>query len=197
MLKTTIKTERPILFTEELVRAILAGRKTVTRRPYKGPSENYMIETRRQKYPAITELYKDVARSSGIHVSRCPYGFIGDKLYVRETFCIVENEQPAPYPLRSVFRATTPIQDRDKYTWKPSIHIPKDIARIWLEITDLRLEPIQDITEDEAKAEGVGKHLKTGSYRDLFRDAWSTLYSQEQWEENRLVWVIKFRKIAI
>jgi len=192
-MKSSLNTERPILVTEELVRAILTGRKTVTRRPYKGPSENYMIETRRPNYPAITELYKDVARSSGIHVSRCPYGFIGDKLYVRETFCLVDNEQPAPYPLRAVFRATTPIQDRDKYTWKPSIHMPKDIARIWLEITDIRIERVQRISEDKAKTEGMLPHPQTGSYRDSFFEAWKAIYGPHKKD----VWVIEFRRIAI
>ena len=120
--------ERPIGFNEEMVRAILDGKKTQTRRPIK------------QQY-------------GGVH--DCPYGKVGDRLWVRET------------------------------------------SRITLEITNVRIERVQDISEHNAKAEGVMPDKETGGCVDAFMFLWDEIYASKGfgWDANPWVWVIEFKKM--
>ena len=152
---------KPILFNTEMVRAILAGRKTVTRRL---PSKR--IEDKWYEY----DEYVSAVMPHDIPCVRCnekafyeqypPYQ-IGDILYVRETWArLVTAKDGEMQSERYVYKATDtyPFGESGyivKFRWKPSIHMPKEAARIWLKVTDVRVERLQDITEDDVCKEGA------------------------------------------
>jgi len=189
--------ERPILFSAPMVRAILEGRKTVTRRAVKGSGLNFLADFT-PEYVALP------------HNHFCPYGKPGDRLWVRETFaCGLCTDQPYAY------RATHAPEDleagwRDPIKWKPSIHMPRAACRILLEITDVRVERLQDITEEQAKAEGVRlytDHAELGDWwhvegidtysadpRKSFELLWSSVGGD--WGANPWVWVVSFRRVT-
>lgn len=148
---------KPILFNTEMVRAILDGRKTCTRRlPRKQIEEKYLEYeewVRAVATPGSTWL-----REKEFYEEYPPYQ-LGDILYVRETW-------GHPIFLNSdkqyVFRADKIAESgfkNDSHIWHPSIHMPKEAARIWLKVTDVRVERLQDITEDGAEAEGMPDSL--------------------------------------
>ncbi|AZE73171.1 Phage protein [Pseudomonas synxantha] len=152
---TAIK-ERPILFSAPMVRAILEGRKTVTRRAVKGSGLNFLADFT-PEYVALPENHF------------CPYGNPGDRLWVRETWYCDHFEvlrgpylKPDDLDIREAIDDGTLVYAADGLTpyeadqpiWKPSIHMPRWASRILLEITDVRVERLQDISEDQAKAEG-------------------------------------------
>ena len=139
---------KPILFNTEMVRAILDGRKTCTRRIAKGfiPDDalwGYTAFTPKG-YISCRGLYAD---GYGEKFYKLPYQ-PGDILYVRETFI-----QAAAHTFW--YKADDKAWMSKDLLWKPSIHMPKEAARIWLKVTDVRVERLQDITEDGAKAEGM------------------------------------------
>ncbi|WP_460091149.1 hypothetical protein [Pseudomonas sp. S2_E02] len=153
--------ERPILFSAPMVRAILDGRKTVTRRLCKPqPSANaHTTSADGNPLGAWWETGKDI--------NRCPYGQPGDRLWVRETFIDlrgtgVEHRPDPDGPLQRYAYAADcrPGSHSDEarkdfgLKYKPSIHMPRAACRILLEITDVRVERLQDISDDQAKAEG-------------------------------------------
>lgn len=225
----TARRERPILFNGPMVRAILDGRKTVTRRAIKSDwiqSERAPLDTS----PGIFHFW-----CSGEHA--CPYGAPGDRLWVRETFALLGNEDGVCIDWHDnmvrgderhaarIYKASCSVGDYglwqipDKADWKPdtdgmhfegawrpSIHMPRWASRILLEITDVRVERLQDITYEDAVAEGV--------YRDssrvwtatdeggachkypepALRDLWQT--TGGDWDANPWVWVVEFRRIT-
>ena len=130
---------RPILFSMPMVKAILEGRKTQTRRVVKNEVNGYKNKVTKQ--------------------SICPYGCIGDILWVRESFRAIEQDFGSP---RYEYRATETINTFDK--WKPSIHMPYDACRLWLRIIDIRFERLHDITSYDAVKEGI-------NYWNIDRDA--------------------------
>ena len=149
--------ERPILFSAPMVRAILEGRKTVPRRPVKGAGLNFLADFT-PEYVAMPEN------------SFCPYGQPGDRLWERETWnCDHFEVQKGPYlqpadmhdldqsredgELVYAADGLAPYE-QEQPTWKPSIHMPRWACRILLEITEVRVERLQNISEDQAKAEG-------------------------------------------
>lgn len=168
--------ERPILFSAPMVRAILAGAKTQTRRVVKN--------------------------SSGLHagrvawdIGRCPYGRPGDRLWVRESM-LFDPDQGWRY---SADGADVIDENYGKINQRcPSIHMPRCCCRILLEITDVRVERLQDISEADAIAEGVKNslHLPGGRFaRENFAHLWWTIHGDGSWEANPLVWVVNFRQI--
>ena len=180
---------KPILFSDDMVRAILSGRKTQTRRPLKPqPDDDAKI--------MIGEVgsSKGVAyigdSTSGGYVTRVvsPYGKVGDLLWVREAFTLtVPNEKP-------MYRATW--KNPDGIKWTSSIHMPRWASRITLEITDIRIERVQEITEEEAISEGF--FLDDGvSEVYCFSEAWDSLYAKKGlgWYANPWVWVLTFRRV--
>jgi hypothetical protein len=148
--------ERPILFSAPMVRAILEGRKTVTRRVCKPqPSANaHTTCASGNPMGAWWETGKDI--------NRCPHGKPGDRLWVRETFGMQVRQYGGGAGEHIVYRATNPdaiyckSAEGQEYPvkWKPSIHMPRHSSRILLEITDVRVERLQDISEEQAQAEG-------------------------------------------
>ncbi|MGN8346315.1 hypothetical protein ACLEJQ_22200 [Pseudomonas sp. SMV71] len=149
--------ERPILFSAPMVRAILDGRKTVTRRTVKiQPRSKADIGSYGLGQPFIRN--PDVTKPN----PECPYGRPGDRLWVRET-CFINDYRQAGVPVEEradvdlVYRAD-PLPDwegeESLITWRPSIHMPRWASRILLEITDVRVERLQDISDEQAQAEG-------------------------------------------
>jgi len=186
--------ERPILFSAPMVRAILEGRKTVTRRAVKFPFIDRAVGCELSG----NEIGLEEIRNN------CPYGVPGQRLWVRETFaCGLCTDQPYAY------RATHAPEDleagwHDPIKWKPSIHMPRAACRILLEITDVRVERLQDITEDQAKAEGVcTSAVESFQAAEVdrpagfaFRDLWTSINGAEGWTANPWVWVVSFRRVT-
>ena len=176
--------ERPILFSGPMVRAILDGRKTMTRRVVK---------------PQSLIISGHPPRS----IRQCPYGAPGDRLWVRETFAHLTHNDTGEGE-GYIYRADGWDDD---VKWKPSIFMPRWASRITLEITDVRVERLQDITNGDAITEGVWtiSPNKGRDYMDggsticpcgLFRSLWEKINGRESWDNNPWVWVIEFRKIT-
>ena len=197
---------KSILFNDEMVRAILDGRKTKTRRPLKPQPD----EGRKGSFS-------------------CPFGQVGDRLWVREAFCLetlIRTGQDPPFfdgrPIQwwndgvpcaeedgrfwiqPHYRATDPYpnlpysewESEPIVRWKPSLNMPRWASRITLEITEIRVERVQEIMEKEAKAEGVLPcDGMTAVY--WFSEAWDSLYAKKGlgWYANPWVWVITFRRV--
>lgn len=206
-------TERPILFNAPMVRALLAGTKTQTRRLVK---------------PQQTSGQHDMATVIGTPDSlaafvrhRCPYGQPGSKLWVRETFL----HTPAEYePMMSMtvplVRAETVYRaDCDGESavagWKPSIHMPRAASRITLEVTEVRVQRLQDISEADSVSEGIERYqgplrwvhyrdARTGeaahnTARDAYAALWDSINSKKPgaaWADNPWVWCVSFRRIT-
>jgi hypothetical protein len=226
--------ERPILFSAPMVRALLAGTKTQTRRAVKQRDLVWMDEHQGLREPDNAE--------------RCPYGKPGDRLWVRETFAIehsVESDQPPPHndgrPLKrrpaddcdaiqplwrqAHYRATDPApelvyedgpaggrEDEIGARWRPSIHMPRWASRITLEVTGVRVERLRDISDADARAEGIQElSLQEGEpgawwtgWRDkgaplhgrtpqaAYRLLWESINGPGSWDANPWVWVIVF-----
>ena len=156
--------ERPILFSAPMVRAILEGRKTVTRRPVKGLSTSFAVTTAADESPLNAGCW-----NVGGPIIRCPYGKPGERLWVRETwYCDHSELMSGPYLKPDDLDVSEARDDgtlvyaadglapyeAEQPTWKPSIHMPRWACRILLEITDVRVERLQDISDEQAKAEG-------------------------------------------
>lgn len=179
--------ERPILFNGEMVRAILDGRKTQTRRVIKNPEwrEEGEIEPGGICVPGSHHYELQ---------NKCPYGKPGDRLWVRETF--------EPYCQGTVlYRATDSDRKNnwggDSHKWKPSIHMKRWMSRINLEITNVREERVQDISEEDAKAEGVGINSISGTHKTDFVRLWVNIHKGKptEWCFNPLVRVLEFKMI--
>jgi hypothetical protein len=183
----------PILFDTEMVRAILAGTKTETRRLFKSPLSKAMD-------PAH-EIFHDggqwIARLKNGQCYRnpivCPYGEPGDYLWVKETTIFNKNSKTY-WPVSLGYLKTS---DCEKTI--PSIHLPKKEARLWLQITDVKAQRIQTITEDEARQEGTkpGEIFGMGetgkkTFREGFIAKWISIYGIESFYENPWVWAVKF-----
>lgn len=193
------RTERPILFSDAMVRAILEKRKTQTRRVAKLTVAGHVKEPRghRRWHPADPEAKM-----------ACPYGTAGDRLWVREAWQIATGRQAGDagaavrYRDMDLLAVNMPSDRRlplgltwDR--WRPSIHMPRWASRITLEIADVRIERLQQICETDARAEG--SPLTSGSYshRGWYRLLWDEINAKRGygWDVNPLVWVVEFKVI--
>ena len=197
--------ERPILFSAPMVRALLAGTKTQTRRIFKpermtwDANGRYTTHAMRGGELSITGS-GPFKPSSWLHY--CPYGQPGDRLWVRETFARIDG-QTRPW-IETDYKATYTHGDRlgdtlgIKKRWTPSIHMPRHASRITLEVTGVRVERLQDISEADAIAEGARNslHLPGGRFaRENFEHLWWTIHGDGSWESNPWVWVIEFKRV--
>lgn len=193
--------ERPILFSGEMVRAIIEDRKTQTRRAIKGMALDWLA----------TDMFtpRFVAEDSGL----CPYGYPGDRLWVRETWGVGTRPDPyAGWVDGFEYRADEAyLEDGDylpiylndefdfsEYTpgkWRPSIHMPRAASRILLEVTGIRVERLKDITAADCVCEGIAFENDALTTYNKFRRLWQSINSPESWESNPWVWVIEFKKI--
>jgi hypothetical protein len=190
--------ERPILFSAPMVRAILAGTKTQTRRVAKLTHAGHVKEPGGHRRWHTADFDARLA---------CPYGQPGDRLWVRETWVHVDDTDDKLDGMGSqtYWRASSFAPDMDtewlhqhKLKWRPSIHMPRWASRITLEITGVRLERLQGISEADAIAEGVTNslHLSGGRFaRDNFAHLWWTINGDGSWEVNPLVWVVEFNRL--
>ena len=185
---------KPILFNTKMVRAILDGRKDATRRIVKG----FIPDDAVWGYTAFTP--KGYISCRGTFADGYGEKFFklpcesGDILYVRETW----KEAPKGYYYYEDWQKDD-IADVTK--WNPSIHMPKEAARIWLKVTDVRVERLQEITEVQAQAEGCNSGLLTGACtaRGQFEDLWNSTVKKSDidrygWDANPYVWVISFER---
>ena len=164
--KGIIMKETGIIFNTEMVRAIDNGSKIMTRRPVNISFQDFDIVSKLTNKGFLFSF----ARETQGDFLKCPYGKIGDRIYVRETFF----ETPHGY---AIYKAESHVSW--KFKWKPSIHMPKEYARIWLEITDIRVERIQDISERDCQAEGISDgvdYTKGITYKILFKKLWDSIY---------------------
>ena len=188
----------PILFNTEMVRAILDGRKTCTRRICKDANECTVPDMEfynadRRTYAVHNFADKEHTEQLSIAERTCPI-CPGDILYVRETW----KKAPNGYYYYEDWQRND-IADVTK--WKPSIHMPKEAARIWLKVTNVRVERLQEITEVQAQAEGCNSGLLTGACtaRGQFEDLWNSTVKKSDidrygWDANSYVWVIEFER---
>lgn len=195
---------RPILFSAPMVRAILEGRKTQTRRivkPQPSAVEAYKHgEHAELSDPAASIILRD-DKGTGWNMCgpfRCPYGQPGDRekllLWVKETF------SPQPHlNAKAYYRATDPLVGVSK--WKPSIFMPRAFSRITLEIVGVRVERLQDIGEEDARAEGCNEPSSRAMMQDArpwqtaYRLLWESINGKGSWDANPWVWVITFKRI--
>ena len=187
---------KPILFNSEMVRSILDGRKTCTRRICKDANECTVPDMEfynadRRTYAVHNFADKEHTEQLSTAERTCPI-CTGDILYVRETW----KEAPKGYYYYEDWQKDD-IADVTK--WKPSIHMPKEAARIWLKVTDVRVERLQEITEVQAQAEGCNSGLLTGACtaRGQFEDLWNSTIKKSDidrygWDANPWVWEIEF-----
>ncbi|MDO9052912.1 MAG: hypothetical protein Q7U37_03135 [Gallionella sp.] len=230
---------RPILFSGAMVRAILDGSKTQTRRVVKMP--HHMQIEERDDGTQWPWMYDDAHTSD--YWMPCPYGKVGDQLWVRETYqAFFEDEMPADRPKGPQHTMGQPAnKDRKSFAyyradgegvrnvygepnWRPSIHMPRKYSRIQLEITGVRVERLNDISEQDAIAEGLKGITKDGNLikygipdadgypgtddigcpwenwranpADAYRRLWESINGAGSWNANPWVWVIEFRMVA-
>ena len=215
--------EKPILFSTEMVKAILAGKKTMTRRVVKsiGNEMHYkqlLGDWVLSEPPEIKdgvlhwELQTDVD-DSRMFKTKCPYGQVGDILWVRETFCYDDFDNggetiyfKADYTEKEAKELFTDLELK----WKPSIFMPRYAAKLFLKVTNIRVERLQDITEEDAMDEGVKdpydyqhpdyyeqSHLRGVEINKCaFAGLWDSINAKRGygWELNNWVWVVEFER---
>jgi hypothetical protein len=237
--------ERPILFSGSMVRALLAGTKTMTRRPMKAQPRvipdwacsgvaGLEFDWGRGDVATYADRPETLASYADDFAARCPYGQPGDRLWARETWCrwyggqrhegeIANGVMPAgtvgvsyladiqaPAPER---KAVTQEQwatvkghsvlagfETSHAKWRPSIHMPRWASRLTLEVTKVRVQRLQEISEEDAKAEGVqpAPFCRSGrpagmEHVEAFEDLWTSIYGHGSWESNPWIWAVSFR----
>jgi len=235
--------ERPILFSAPMVRAILDGRKTVTRRPVKGgqiPVEDTRtppvgslrwsaIGQRDPRYGFCVFGVTEAECAKELEeFAKCPYGKPGDRLWVREAWVAdaqldsvapreLSQGEPIRYPADEAVRQTGCVMISPGKT-RPSIHMPRWVSRILLEITEVRVERLQDISDAQALAEGIvgvdfrpddgwpictgymvgpddGKSPLETTAAKAFAGLWSSINGADSWAANPWVWVVEFKRV--
>ncbi|HDS7794653.1 TPA: hypothetical protein QH592_004213 [Raoultella ornithinolytica] len=222
--------ERGMIFNGEMVRAILDGRKTQTRR-IMAPQPADDIERSAFPNPDAIGWKSSLKHKHGSTTAHfCPFGAVSDRIWVRETFqgplfdyeqmeAFLEDSSKFEKPEFCQYAADgghrPEYQDADdnlRYGWRPSIHMPRWASRITLEITDVRVERLNAISEEDAEAEGInmealadsqdrydciadhnmtGRPTATGAFKYL----WESIYGAENWQANPWVWVIEFKRV--
>jgi hypothetical protein len=212
--------ERPILFSGPMVRAILDGRKTVTRRPIKPSIRGFDVsfELHQQDDGSWRPLHtfdESCMDDQGTeHPVVCPYGKPGDRLWVRETwYCDHFEVMRGPYLKPADLDVTeargdgtlvyaadglTPYE-ADQPAWKPSIHMPRWASRILLEVTDVRVEQLQAISIGQICMEGLARSIyefiPVTTAFDAFAEVWDSINGPGAWEANPWVWAVEFKQV--
>ena len=247
-------TERGMIFNGEMVRAILDGRKTQTRRimkvqpkPSKSrPGDFWFSSKKLESMVHVSDLAPGNSPIADYHLfiqeHCCPFGAVGDRIWVRETFqgpLVHEElfEEYSAYPEKfetpeyceyaadgGVRPEYCDLEDNLRHGWRPSIHMPRWASRILLEITNVRVERLNAISEEDAQREGVHTEVWDQTvvarnyaardeffqfwsedmphyvemnqlYRSSFRSLWESIYGAENWLANPWVWVIEFKRV--
>jgi hypothetical protein len=183
--------EIPILFSTPMVKAILEGRKTQTRRVIKYAIRNTQGDFLNARYEKI----------------KPPYGQPGDILWVRETWADLRGmgfDTPFAYLANSINKHGEEDGDSKRcrldygVKWKPSIHMPREACRLFLKVKSIRVERLQEITPEDCYKEGVTPSTNPAydtrqSYLKGFSDLWNSIY--KNWAENPFVWAVEFEKV--
>lgn len=218
--------EHPILFSAPMVKAILEGRKTQTRRVCKVQPPAWT--DRVDAAPLVDGVHRHGEAGQWVAVSnefvnvrcigRCPYGEAGDRLWVRETWQAMNTEMkwwhewPANDRSSMNWAWTNPVKPAYDLTppkWLPAIHMPRMACRIMLEVLNVRVERVQDISEEDAIAEGMDENalvfgLESGAQiaddqkcRAQFAELWDSINAKRGygWDANPWVWVIEFKQV--
>ncbi len=226
--------DRPILFSGAMVRALLAGTKVQTRRVVKLPADargvRYWATPSGRSQPGYADPGVNWWNDAGNHLDRCPYGQPGDRLWVREAFRITTNTMDEARALTEDIMSGTAIDwkadsvdrfvaeglDREAAEamhnferWRPSIHMPRWASRITLEITGVRVERLNDISEADARAEGIeegsgdfagcfwcGASMSGTTAKECYSRLWEQINGPGSWAANPWVWVIEFRRVV-
>ena len=197
--------EHPLLMKGPLVRATLAGLKTQTRRPLRNqpPSGGYHLVRVCGPWAEFENDGPTLAKYS----TKSPLGEAGDRLWVRETWQHYQNsgQRAADFSEHQRFAAncfyradesnprTKPLSGK----WRPSQLMPRWACRLVLPLVSVRVERVQDITEEDAKAEGVERISSCKTARDSFRALWISIYGQDSWDANPWVWVAEWDHVEV
>lgn len=199
--------ERPILFSGPMVRAILEGRKTQTRRVVNPQPEKRENENVPGHFGTFFHGWnlEHAAVSAQDYQQHSPYGAPGDRLWVRETWANMAYECNDPM---ITYRADTPGTTEDGWAlppgvkWKPSIHMPRAYSRITLEVTAVRVERLQEISHTDTWAEGI-ERFNTGEIGEdielciaTFSELWESINGAGSWDVNPWVWVVEFERLT-
>lgn len=217
--------EKPILFNTQMVRAILNGSKTQTRRLIKRRYDNTVLEMKTDKYGTrLIEIQKDEEgvtfgkhedgstwRKLRAYIEPKPAYKLGDVLYVRETWKQATGGTAGPGLFDTFLYKADEPQDTTglmvEGRWHPSIHMPKEAARIWLRVTNVRLQRLQDITSEDVDAEGCKEWAYSAATGELLPSAptwfeilWDETVSEKDkkeygWDANPWVWAYTFERI--
>lgn len=211
----------PILYSSEMVIAILENRKKQTRRTKgleklnKNPNDYkfYGIDTSSGDF-VFENISPDRELKGDFPMVevKCPFGQIGDVLWVRETFQKIEFVKSGNSEY--LYKANVEYFNPDIVLWTPSIHMPKEACRLFLKITNIKVERLNDISEQDAIAEGCSLYGPFDEYRGAlrnnesamkynafskasraFRNIWESINSEESWKSNPWVWAIEFEKV--
>lgn len=209
--------ERPILFSAPMVRALLDGSKTQTRRivkKHRSDDAFCLVDHGDGWWPHRSNDGETPNVDGMEYPFACPYGQPRDRLYVRETWRddYLRHEDPAhDSHIGYLYRADLDEKDDKTNPWKPSIHMPKAASRIQLEIESVRVERLNDCSEADAIAEGCainnngyywgGPHPESGTKqmataRKAYRDLWESINGAGSWAANPWVWVVEFKRVA-
>ena len=172
-----------MIFHGEMVRAILNGSQTQTRRIIK--PQPVMYEPGQSIH--VSDMINDALR--------CPFGQVGNRIWVRETWARYNIDQDSH---DMAYRATPPGDWPEEGRWRPSIHMPRWASRLMLEITGVRVERLQAITlGDICKEIGCGLYdFRPATYGfQVWEDLWKSIYGEENWQANPWVWVIEFKVV--
>ncbi|MBX4822039.1 hypothetical protein C2U62_24735 [Klebsiella michiganensis] len=225
--------ERGMIFNGEMVRALLDGRKTQTRRIVKGADGAVKFckewDINGEEIFVVLGEKDHTGMNPVLGAISCPLGAVGDRIWVRETWA----EAGASAPDLKLYRANYPehvpsiyenVPPAEEIRWTPSIHMPRWASRILLEITDVRVERLNAISEEDAQREGVHTEVWDQTvvarnyaardeffqfwsedmphyvemnqlYRSSFRSLWESIYGAENWLANPWVWVIEFKRV--
>lgn len=213
--------EHPILFSSEMVKAIIDGRKTQTRRVIKPqPDEGFnhafqdgdgnWIFWDTQNAAGLSEFTLRAYPKGSATGFKCPYGQPGDHLWVRETFNLDDNDKTKRVGYKADGSGIrTSVRDFDtseryELPWKPSIFMPRWASRITLEVVRIRVERVTDISEEDIRAEGTptpnpppNNWMDDSKWRATFAYLWNCINEKRGhgWDTNPFVWVVEFRKI--
>lgn len=230
--------KRGMIFNAEMVRAILDGRKTQTRRIVKVNCMDICEKDDGSLWP-----WREDEENHGDYWYPCPFGEVGDRIWVRETWALLGNEDGCCIDWNGklckgdereaarIYRASCEQKQGDyglwsipddadwkTYTenekfegaWRPSIHMPRWASRITLEITGVRVERLNDVSDTDAVAEGLlpagdmlpdypGTFLTPkgdfATAKVAFQRLWESIYGEESWQSNPWVWVVEFKRV--
>ncbi|HIE5014199.1 TPA: hypothetical protein ACXNLO_001419 [Enterobacter cloacae] len=205
--------ERGMIFNGEMVRAILDGRKTQTRRIMKDqPSDGFhpthngydldlnahwytpgVVDKNGYLQPAKKDVFGVADENEGY---TCPFGAVGDRIWVRETWARYNIDQDSH---DMAYRATPPGDWPEEGRWRPSIHMPRLASRLTLEITGVRVERLASVSDEDAGKEGYPANpAPYGGTMDKwlwFRGLWDSIYPDQSFKHNPWVWVIEFKVV--